>query len=55
VLNGALSCLDGAGKTIFDEHVAVRPFPQITTGGTVLDVQRVGKPRGWLSAISEPE
>jgi hypothetical protein len=40
VLNGALAYLDGAGKTISDEDVVVRPFPQIATGGGALDAQR---------------
>lgn len=40
VLNGALAYLDDAGKTISDEDVVMRPFPQVATGGTNLDDQR---------------
>ena len=40
VLNGVLAYLDSAGKTISDEDVVVRPFPQVATGGGVLDAQR---------------
>ena len=37
VLNGALAYLDSAGKTMSDEDVVVRPFPQTATGGGVLN------------------
>ncbi len=36
VINGAVSWLDQAGKTISDEDVMLRPFPQFATGGTSL-------------------
>lgn len=39
VLNGALAHLDAAGKTISDEDIVVRPFPQVATGGASLDDQ----------------
>jgi hypothetical protein len=32
--------LDDAGKTISDDYVVVRPFPQVATGGALLDGQR---------------
>jgi hypothetical protein len=33
VINGALDQLNDAGKTISDEDVMMRPFPQVATGG----------------------
>ena len=38
-LNGTLAYLNDAGKTISDDDVVVRPFPQVATGGTSLDAQ----------------
>lgn len=32
VINGALAYLSGAGKTISDEEIVMRPFPQVATG-----------------------
>jgi Sir2- and TIR-associating SLOG family/SIR2-like domain len=39
VINGALAYLNNAGKTISDEDVMMRPFPQIATGGKSLAEQ----------------
>jgi len=36
VINGVLAYLHDAGKTISDEHIVMRPFPQFTTGGISL-------------------
>lgn len=36
VINGALAYLNKAGKTISDEDLVMRPFPQVATGGTSL-------------------
>ena len=33
VINGALAYLNDAGKTITDEDIMMRPFPQVATGG----------------------
>ncbi len=32
VINGVLARLDDEGKTISDEHIVMRPFPQVATG-----------------------
>jgi len=34
VINGALAFLNDAGKTVSDEDLMMRPFPQVATGGT---------------------
>lgn len=34
VINGVLAYLNDAGKTITDEDIVMRPFPQFATGGT---------------------
>lgn len=39
VLNGVLSCLSAQGKTISDEAIVMRPFPQIATDGANLAEQ----------------
>ena len=39
VINGALAHLDNVGKTISDEDIVMRPFPQVATGGTSLPDQ----------------
>lgn len=36
VINGAMSYLSQAGKTISDEDLMLRPFPQVSTDGTSL-------------------
>ncbi len=36
VINGALAYLNDAGKTIADEDIMMRPFPQVATGGKSL-------------------
>jgi hypothetical protein len=36
VINGALAFLNDAGKTISDEDLVMRPFPQVATGGANL-------------------
>ena len=36
VINGALAWLNSQGKTISDEDVVMRPFPQVATGGANL-------------------
>ena len=36
VINGALAHLNEAGKTISDEHIVMRPFPQVATGTAIL-------------------
>lgn len=36
VINGALAYLDEAGRTISDEDLVMRPFPQVATGGANL-------------------
>ena len=36
VINGTLAFLNDAGKTISDEDLVMRPFPQVATGGTSL-------------------
>lgn len=36
VVNGALAFLNDAGKTVSDEDLMMRPFPQVATGGTSL-------------------
>ncbi len=36
VINGVLAFLNDAGKTISDEDLVMRPFPQVATGGTNL-------------------
>lgn len=36
VINGVLACLSDAGKTISDEDLVMRPFPQVATGGKSL-------------------
>jgi hypothetical protein len=39
VINGALAYLSDAGKTIADEDIMMRPFPQVATGGKSLAEQ----------------
>lgn len=39
VINGALAYLNEAGKTISDEDIMMRPFPQVATGATSLSDQ----------------
>lgn len=39
VINGALSALSNAGKTISDEDLVMRPFPQVATGSSTLPEQ----------------
>ncbi len=39
VINGALAYLNEAGKTISDEEIMMRPFPQVATGATSLPAQ----------------
>jgi hypothetical protein len=36
IINGALAYLSDAGKTISDEDLVMRPFPQVATGGASL-------------------
>jgi hypothetical protein len=36
VINGVLAFLNDAGKTISDEDLVMRPFPQVATGGAIL-------------------
>jgi hypothetical protein len=36
VINGALALLNDIGKTISDEDIVMRPFPQVATGGANL-------------------
>jgi hypothetical protein len=36
VVNGALAYLNDVGKTVSDEDLMMRPFPQVATGGTSL-------------------
>ncbi|MDT8389177.1 MAG: SIR2 family protein [Lentisphaeria bacterium] len=36
VINGALAYLNDKDKTVTDEHIMMRPFPQVATGGTSL-------------------
>ncbi len=36
VINGALAWLNDEGKTISDEDIVMRPFPQVATGGASL-------------------
>ncbi len=39
VINGALAYLNEEGKTISDEEIMMRPFPQVATGATRLSDQ----------------
>lgn len=39
IINGALAYLNEAGKTISDEEIMMRPFPQVATGTTSLATQ----------------
>jgi hypothetical protein len=39
VINGALAALSDAGKTISDEDLVMRPFPQVATGSSTLAEQ----------------
>jgi hypothetical protein len=39
VINGALAYLNEVGKTISDEDLVMRPFPQVATGTAVLAEQ----------------
>jgi hypothetical protein len=39
VINGALAYLNSAGKTITDDALVMRPFPQVATGGANLGEQ----------------
>jgi hypothetical protein len=39
VINGVLAHLNDTGKTISDEDIVMRPFPQVATGGANLPVQ----------------
>jgi hypothetical protein len=39
VINGALAYLNEAGKTISDEEIVMRPFPQVATGAASLPDQ----------------
>jgi len=39
VINGALAYLNDVGKTISDEDIVMRPFPQVSTGGKSLAEQ----------------
>jgi len=39
VINGALAGLSDSGKTISEEHLVMRPFPQVATGGKDLVTQ----------------
>lgn len=36
VINGALAWLNDEGKTVSDEYIVMRPFPQVATGGANL-------------------
>jgi hypothetical protein len=36
VINGALSALDEMGRPVSEDHLVMRPFPQVETGGTSL-------------------
>jgi hypothetical protein len=36
VINGCLAYLSAVGKTVADEYIAMRPFPQVATGGKSL-------------------
>jgi len=40
VISGVLAYLDDAGKTISEEEIVIRPFPQLATGGINLADQR---------------
>jgi len=39
VINGALANLSDVGKTITDQDIVIRPFPQVATGGATLPDQ----------------
>ena len=39
IINGTLAALDAAGKTISDEDLVMRPFPQVATGSAALAEQ----------------
>jgi hypothetical protein len=39
VINGALAGLNDSGKSISEEHLVLRPFPQVSTGGKELATQ----------------
>ena len=49
VINGALSYLDSIDKTISDEYIVMRPFPQIATGGVSLPEQWTTYRKAMLS------
>jgi SLOG family protein/SIR2-like protein len=48
VLNGALAYLNDAGKTISDDDIVLRPFPQVATGGKKLDQQWTEYRKGMI-------
>jgi hypothetical protein len=39
IINGALAYLSEAGKTISDDYIVMRPFPQVATGNATLAEQ----------------
>ena len=48
VINGALAFLNDAGKTISDEDLVMRPFPQVATGAASLAEQWTGYRRAMI-------
>jgi hypothetical protein len=49
VINGVLSHLDSLGKTISDEDIVIRPFPQVATGSISLSEQWTAYRKAMLS------
>ncbi len=39
VINGSLACLNNQDKTVTDNDIVMRPFPQVATGGKILAEQ----------------
>lgn len=48
VINGALACLNDKGKTISEEDIVMRPFPQSASGPVSLPVQWTGYRQAML-------
>lgn len=49
VINGALSALDELGKPVSEDHLVMRPFPQVETGSTSLKDKWTAYRKGMIS------
>ena len=49
VINGALSALDDLRRPVSEDHLVMRPFPQVETGGTSLKDKWTAYRKGMIS------